>query len=50
MAAVSALSAVLVLLVAIVAPLLLYALVRAEHDQRETMDREDAEQTARRDR
>lgn len=37
------------LLVAIAAPLVLYALVRAEHDQREQMDRATAEQVARRD-
>ncbi|MFD1600964.1 hypothetical protein [Halobellus rarus] len=38
-----------VLLVAVGAPLLLYVLVRAEHDQRSTMDRRDAERAARRD-
>ncbi|WP_144900974.1 hypothetical protein [Halobellus captivus] len=38
-----------VLLFAVAAPLVLYALVRAEHDQRETMDRRDAERAARRD-
>ncbi|WP_049984915.1 hypothetical protein [Halobellus rufus] len=38
-----------VLLFAVVAPFVLYALVRSEHDQRETMDRRDAERTARRD-
>jgi len=37
------------LLVAVVAPLVLYALVRSEHDRRETMDRSDAERAARRD-
>lgn len=36
-------------LFALVAPLLLYVLVRAEHDQREPMDRADAEEAARRD-
>lgn len=34
---------------AVAAPLLLYVLVRAEHDERETMDRREAERTARRD-
>ncbi|MGQ4555438.1 hypothetical protein [Halobellus sp. GM3] len=38
-----------VVLLAVVAPLLLYALVRAEHDGRETMDRQSAERAARRD-
>jgi len=38
-----------VLLLAVVAPFALYALVRAEHDNRETMDRRDAERAARRD-
>ena len=37
-------------LFAIGAPFVLYYLVRAEHDQRETMHRETAEQSARRDR
>jgi len=50
MAAVSALFAVVVLVVAVGAPLVLYALVRAEHDERETMDRREAERTVRRDR
>jgi hypothetical protein len=36
-------------LLAIVAPLVLYALVRSEHDRRERMDREQAERAARRD-
>ena len=40
---------VLVLLVGLVAPLVLYMLIRAEHDEREAMDRETAEQVARRD-
>lgn len=40
---------VLVLLVAIVAPFILYYFIRAEHDLRETMDRREAEQAARRD-
>ncbi|WP_338741236.1 hypothetical protein [Haloplanus salilacus] len=39
----------LVFAVGIGASLLLYALVRAEHDEREVMDREAAERTARRD-
>ncbi|EMA21691.1 MULTISPECIES: hypothetical protein [Haloarcula] len=34
---------------AVVAPLVLYALVRSEHDQRNEMDRETAERLARRD-
>ncbi|QLD84556.1 hypothetical protein HWV23_02140 [Natronomonas halophila] len=37
------------LLVAIASPLVLYWLVRAEHDQREEMSREEAERVARRD-
>jgi multisubunit Na+/H+ antiporter MnhG subunit len=40
---------VLVLLLALAAPLALYALVRAEHGRREEMDRESAERVARRD-
>lgn len=40
---------VLFLLLALVAPLVLHVLVRAEHDEREPMDRETAERTARRD-
>ena len=39
----------LVLVIGLGAPLVLYALVRAEHDDREVMDREAAERTARRD-
>jgi hypothetical protein len=39
----------LVLLLAVVAPLALYWLVRAEHADRERMDRAAAERTARRD-
>ncbi|MDS0283607.1 hypothetical protein [Haloarcula onubensis] len=50
MAAASALFAVLVLLLAVGAPLALFALVRAERDERETMDRAEAERTVRRDR
>ena len=38
-----------VLLFGLVAPLILYRLVRAEHDDREGMDREAAERAARRD-
>ncbi|WP_262180784.1 hypothetical protein [Haloarcula laminariae] len=49
MAVVSPLFAVVGLLLAVGVPLVLYALVRSEHDQRETMDREDAELAARRD-
>ncbi len=37
------------LILALVAPIVLYYLVRAEHDHRETMDRQAAERTARRD-
>jgi len=40
---------VLVLLFGLVAPLILYALVRAEHEDREVMDRAAAERAARRD-
>lgn len=40
---------VLVLLLGLAAPLVLYALVRAEHGRREEMDREAAERYARRD-
>ncbi|WP_336135943.1 hypothetical protein [Natronomonas amylolytica] len=40
---------VVFLLFAVAAPLVLYALVRAEHDQREEMSREEAERVARRD-
>jgi uncharacterized protein HemX len=39
----------LFLVLGIGGPLLLYWLVRAEHDDREVMDREPAERTARRD-
>jgi hypothetical protein len=39
----------LFLLLAVGGPLLLYALVRAERDDREVMDRADAERAARRD-
>lgn len=46
---VGSLMIVVVLLVGLAAPLVLYSLVRAEHDQRETMDRATAEQVARRD-
>ncbi|MFA9517964.1 hypothetical protein ACERIT_12225 [Halopenitus sp. H-Gu1] len=40
---------VLVLLLAVVAPFVLYYFVRAEQTQRATMDREAAEQAARQD-
>lgn len=40
---------VLVVVLAVLGPLVLYYLVRAEHDKRETMDREAAERRARRD-
>ena len=39
----------LVVVLALLAPLVLYYLVRAEHSQRERMDRESAERAARRD-
>jgi len=39
----------LVLLFGVAGPLLLYRLVRAEHENREVMDRSAAERTARRD-
>jgi len=45
----ASLAAVVVLLLAVVGPLVLYALVRAEHGDRERMDREDAERVARQD-
>ena len=48
MAAVTGLFLVVVLL-AVAAPLALYALVRSEHDQRVETDRETAERLARRD-
>jgi len=38
-----------VVLLVVGAPLVLYALVRAEHADREVMDRSDAERVARRD-
>jgi multisubunit Na+/H+ antiporter MnhG subunit len=40
---------VLVLVFALIAPLVLYYLVRAEHEGREEMDRESAERAARQD-
>ncbi|MFB6201534.1 MAG: hypothetical protein ABEI98_05955 [Halorhabdus sp.] len=40
---------VLVLAIGLALPIVLYALVRAEHDRRETMDRDEAERVARRD-
>jgi len=40
---------VFVLLVGLASPLVLYVLVRNEQDNRETMDRDAAEQAARRD-
>lgn len=43
------LAAVVLVFLGVGLSLLLYVLVRAEHDQRETMDRETAEQVARRD-
>jgi len=45
----ASLAAAVVLLLAIGAPLVLYGLVRAEHGERERMDRDDAERAARRD-
>ena len=40
---------VFVLIVGLAGPLVLYMLVRGEHDKRERMDRDTAEQAARRD-
>jgi type II secretory pathway pseudopilin PulG len=40
---------VVVLVLGLLAPLVLYAIVRAERDGRESMDRADAERVARRD-
>ena len=40
---------ILFLMIALFIPLVLYSLVQAEHDQREEMNREDAECAARRD-
>ena len=40
----------LVFVLGVLGPVLLYLLVRSEHDHRERMDRESAERTARRDR
>lgn len=40
---------VVFLMVALAAPLVLYLLVRGEHEKRDRMDRESAEQAARRD-
>jgi hypothetical protein len=37
------------LLLVVASPLVLYVLVRAEHDEREEMSREEAERVARRD-
>ena len=39
----------LVVLLGVAGPLVLYVLVRSEHDGRDTMDRSTAERTARRD-
>lgn len=50
MAAVGSIAIFLVVLLAIAFPIALYYLIRSEHDQRERMDRETAERTARRDR
>jgi|APHM01.1.fsa_nt_gi hypothetical protein len=41
--------AVAALLLAVGVPLVLYRLVRAEHDRQETMDRREAERVVRRD-
>jgi len=49
MAGGGALVLVFVLLLAVGGPLLLYAFVRAEHDDRTVMDRSAAERAARRD-
>lgn len=45
----SMISVAFVFLLAVVAPFVLYYFVRAEHTQRTTMARQDAEKTARRD-
>ena len=37
------------LVLAVLAPLVLYVLVRSEHDKRQTMSRDDGERVARRD-
>lgn len=50
MSLVAGLAVVLVLGIGVGGGLLLYLLVRAEHDDRNEMDRESAEQRARRDR
>lgn len=39
----------LLVILSLVVPIALYLAVRAEHDQRETMDRRQAERAARRD-
>lgn len=49
MAAIGILFVALFLLVAVGGGLLLYVLVRSEHDRRRVMDRESAERVARRD-
>ncbi|MEF8840219.1 MAG: hypothetical protein V5A62_01145 [Haloarculaceae archaeon] len=49
MTAAGAAMVVVVLLLALLLPLALYFLVRAEHEGREEMDRESAERVARRD-
>ena len=50
MAAGEVLIVLLVALFGLGAPLVLYVLVRGEHDEREAMSREEAERAARRDR
>ena len=50
MAAVGSVFVVLVVLLTVVGLFSLYYFVRAEHDQQTTMDRQAAEQAARRDR
>ena len=47
--AVGGLFVVVFLVLAVLAPLVLYALVRSEHDKRQTMSREEGERAARRD-
>ena len=49
MSSVAGTAMLLVLLLSVGAAVLLYLFVTAEHDARETMDRETAEQAARRD-
>ncbi|WP_167879988.1 hypothetical protein [Halorhabdus rudnickae] len=45
----SVIAVLLVVMIGLALPLALYRFVRAEHDKRETMTRDDAERAARRD-